>query len=48
MLCVLIRIVSNFFQIIMSAAMAFFGKNEFVIAVVNEQSVFEPLKLYCM
>ena len=34
-----------------SAAMGFFSqglKNEFKIAVVNETSVFEPLKFYCM
>ena len=34
----------------MSAAMGFFPwglKNEFEIAVVNEPSVFEPLKFYC-
>ena len=34
-----------------SAAMGFFSrglKNEFETAVVNEPSVFEPLKLYCM
>ena len=33
-----------------SAAMGFFFKglkNEFETAVVNEQSVFEPLKFYC-
>ena len=33
-----------------SAAMGFFSKglkNEFEIAVVNELSVFEPLKFYC-
>ena len=33
-----------------SAAMGFFSKgliNEFEIAVVNEPSVFEPLKFYC-
>ena len=33
-----------------SAAMGFFSKglkNEFETAVVNEPSVFEPLKLYC-
>ena len=32
-----------------SAAMGFFlgTKNEFEIAVVNEPSVFEPLKFYC-
>ena len=34
-----------------SAAMGFFSKglkNEFETAVVNEPSVFEPLKFYCM
>ena len=34
-----------------SAAMCFFSKglkNEFETAVVNEPSVFEPLKFYCM
>ena len=34
-----------------SAAMAFFSKglkNEFETAVVNEPSVFEPLKFYCI
>ena len=34
-----------------SAAREFFSKglkNEFEIAVVNEQSGFEPLKVYCM
>ena len=34
-----------------SAAMGFFSKglkNEFETAVVNEPSVFEPLKLYCI
>ena len=34
-----------------SAAMSFFScglKNEFETAVVNEPSVFEPLKFYCM
>ena len=33
-----------------SAAMRFFKglKNEFKIAVVNEPSVFEPLKVYCI
>ena len=34
----------------MSAAMGFFTKglkNEFEIDVVNEPSVFEPLKFYC-
>ena len=34
-----------------AAAMGFFSKglkNEFETAVVNEPSVFEPLKLYCM
>ena len=33
-----------------SAAMGFFSKglkNEFKTAVVNEPSVFEPLKIYC-
>ena len=36
---------------IMSAAMGFFSrglKNEFETAVVNEPSVFEPLKLCCL
>ena len=35
----------------MSAAMRFFSKgfkNEFETAVVNEPSVFEPLKFYCI
>ena len=35
----------------MSAAMGFFPKGlkkEFEIAVVNEPSVFEPLKFYCI
>ena len=35
----------------LSAAMGFFSKgltNEFETAVVNEPSVFEPLKFYCM
>ena len=35
----------------MSAAMGFFPKglkNEFETAVVNEPSVFEPLKFYCI
>ena len=34
----------------MSEAMGYFSyglKNEFEIAVVNEPSVFEPLKFYC-
>ena len=34
-----------------SAAFSFFSKglkNEFETAVVNEQSVFEPLKFYCI
>ena len=34
-----------------SAAMGFFSKglkNEFETAVVNEPSVFEPLKFYCI
>ena len=34
-----------------SAAMSFFSKglkNEFETAVVNEPSVFEPLKFYCI
>ena len=34
-----------------SAALGFFSKglkNEFETAVVNEPSVFEPLKFYCM
>ena len=38
-------------NIIMSAAMGFFSwdlKNEFKTAVVNEPSVFEPLKFYCI
>ena len=38
----------NYFK---SAAMIFFHKglkNEFETAVVNEPSVFEPLKFYCM
>ena len=37
-------------NIIMSAAMGLFPKglkNEFETAVVNEPSVFEPLKFYC-
>ena len=36
--------------IIMSAAMGFSKgfKDEFEIAVVNEPSVFEPLKFYCI
>ena len=37
-------------NIIMSAAMGLFSKglkNEFETAVVNEPSVFEPLKFYC-
>ena len=36
---------------IMPAAMGFFGtglKNEFGTAVVNEPSVFEPRRLYCI
>ena len=35
----------------MSAAMEFFSKglkNEFETALVNEPSVFEPLKFYCI
>ena len=38
-------------NIIMSAAIGSFSKglkNEFETAVVNEPSVFEPLKFYCM
>ena len=34
-----------------SAALGFFSKglkNEFIIAMVNEPSVFEPLKVYCI
>ena len=37
-------------NIIMSAAMGYFTyglKNEFETAVVNQPSVFEPLKFYC-
>ena len=30
-----------------SAAMGFFPRGEFETAVVNEPSVFEPLKFYC-
>ena len=30
-----------------SAAMGFFSKEEFKTAVVNEPSVFEPLKFFC-
>ena len=42
------KITLNFLK---SAAMGFFAKglkNEFEIAVVNEPSVIEPLKVYCM
>ena len=38
-------------NIIMSAEVEFFSKalkNEFETSVVNEPSVFEPLKFYCM
>ena len=31
-----------------SAAMGFFPRNEFETAMVNEPSVFEPLKFYCI
>ena len=45
------KITLNYPKIIISAVMDFFPyglKNEFKIAVVNEPSVFEPLKFYCM
>ena len=44
------KITLNIQNTIMSATMGFFGKglkNDFEIAVVNELSVFEPLKFYC-
>ena len=40
----------NCLNYLKSAAMVFFSKglkNEFEIAMVNEPSVFEPLKFYC-
>ena len=52
MLCVLISIASSIIypNYPKSTPMGFFSKglkNEFETAVVNEPSVFEPLKLYC-
>ena len=47
----IIRISLIFYNMKVSAAMGFFSyglKNEFEVAVVNEPSVFEPLKFYCI
>ena len=44
------KITLNIPNILLSAAMGFFSKglkNEFKTAMVNEPSVFEPLKFYC-
>ena len=45
------KITLNYPKTITTAAMGFFPrdtKNEFETAVVNEPSVFEPLKFYCI
>ena len=44
---IIIKIILDYLK---SAAMGFFSdglNNEFEVAVVNEASVFEPLKFYC-